>query len=128
MKRSQLSFYTAASLASIFTILLLSTEICSSDKPAAQAKAAKYEEPKVTPVNELLPAELIKGKYYTIAPNVPTDGFENRYFLTSPFGSFRAYGDGMLATRIDEINTIAEKRSRRVPSLATHLKRPRFHP
>jgi hypothetical protein len=107
MKNLKLWPYSGTTLVAIFTVFFLSAEIGAANKPPAKRKPAKYEEPTVMPVDELLPAEIIKGKYYTISPNVPTDGYENRYFLTSQFGSFRAYGDGMLATRIDEINAIA---------------------
>jgi hypothetical protein len=107
MKTRRSGVYSAAAVVAIFAVFSLSANIYAADKSAGQQKPAKYEEPVVMPADELLPAEIIKGKYYTISPHVPTDGFETRYFLTSPFGTFRAYGDGMLATRIDEINAIA---------------------
>jgi hypothetical protein len=65
----------------VFTVFHLSADRCAAEKSAGQQKPAKYEEPVVMPADELLPAEIIRGKYYTISPHVPTDGFENRYFL-----------------------------------------------
>ena len=67
------------------------------------------EEFQLSPVpkaSEIVPAALLKGPHYAVDEFVLTRGLENQYTLTSDYGPFAAYGDGMLRIRIQEIQAL----------------------
>lgn len=56
----------------------------------------------------LLPAEMLKGKHYSIADDVLVSGYMNYYTVNSDYGEFTAVGDRNLKILLHEIDAIAE--------------------
>ncbi|WP_424930931.1 hypothetical protein [Amaricoccus macauensis] len=74
--------------------------------PAAQA-ATDFETPPILDAEVLAGDIPLEGETYTIADQVPTDGFMATFSISSPYGAFTASGPGMLAVRLDEIRALA---------------------
>ena len=75
---------------------------------AAAVGAADYEAPRDRSGKQLLPASMLKGKFYRVRDVVPTDGYTNRWKVDSDFGPFEVDGDGALRKLINEIHAISE--------------------
>ena len=78
---------------------------------AAQTAATEeegFETPQVLKPEDFLPPELIKGKNYTVDPDVNTNGFENTYLIITNYGLFPGLGDDMVRIRIQEFAAIAQ--------------------
>jgi hypothetical protein len=67
-----------------------------------------YEGPTTFKASEVAPAALLEGKHHRVAPEVKADGYLLRFQLTSDFGPFEAAGQSMLATRVQEIEGLAQ--------------------
>ncbi len=67
-----------------------------------------YEGPTTFKASEAAPAMLLEGKHHRVAPEVKADGYLLRFQLTSDFGPFEAAGKSMLATRVQEIEGLAQ--------------------
>ncbi len=79
----------------------------SADEPLVLDEGG-FEIPPVLEAKDVLPPELLKGDHFQLDPYVRTDGFENRYTMTSGFGPFLAHGDDMLRIRLGEIRALAK--------------------
>jgi hypothetical protein len=77
---------------------------------AAAAQPVSFETPTPRPAAEILPAELLRGPRFTVAPMVQNLGYMNAYIVNSDFGVFSANGDAMLRRLIREIAAIAALR------------------
>lgn len=75
--------------------------------PEAYAKSIVYENPGILKAHDILPKELLEGKYHTVMEDVATYDLNNRFTILSEFGSFEAFSEGMLRIRIQEIQAIA---------------------
>lgn len=78
--------------------------------PAPFAAAADYETPPTLAAKDFLPAELLKGRHYSVAPKVENDGYMNRYTIQSDFGIFGVGSTAMARIRILEVGGIAQLR------------------
>ena len=79
----------------------------SADEPLVLDEGG-FEVPPVLEAKDFLAPELFKGDHFQVDPYVLTDGFENRYTITSDFGPFLAHGDDMLRVRLGEIRALAK--------------------
>jgi len=70
--------------------------------------AADFEPPPVLKASEVLPAAALKGEHHEVIEEVHNDGYMNRFRIASDFGRFEAYGEPMLAIRVQEIGALAE--------------------
>jgi len=77
---------------------------------AASAEPVSFETPTPRPAADVLPAELLRGPHFTVAPMVQNLGYMNAYTVNSDFGLFSANGDAMLRRLIREIAAIAALR------------------
>ena len=68
---------------------------------------AQFETPANRKASEILPAELLKGKYHTVRETVVSYGFMHQYVVDSEFEEFVVTGDGALRKLIKEIEAIA---------------------
>ena len=59
------------------------------------------------PVRDVLPAAMIQGEHYRLAPTVRTFNFLNDYVVASDYGPFEAESDAMLRRLIREIHAIS---------------------
>ena len=82
--------------------LLLIASVCGYSAPES------FENPPVLQANSVLPADMLKGANYTVDSKVENDGYTNIYTIDSTYGSFTAYGDSMLADRLQEIEAITQ--------------------
>src|SRR6266850_11382 len=80
---------------------------------AAAAPPVSFETPTPHPATDVLPAELLRGPHFTVAPMVQNLGYINAYIVNSDFGLFSANGDMMLRRLIREITAIAALREMR---------------
>ncbi len=69
-------------------------------------QSVEYETPGVLDAYEILPPDLLEGKYYWVERRVVSYGLNNRYTIYSHFGKFEANGEDMLRIRIQEIRVI----------------------
>jgi hypothetical protein len=76
----------------------------------AAAQSVPFETPTPRPATEVLPAELLRGPHFTVAPMVQNLGYMNAYTVNSDFGLFSANGDAMLRRLVREIAAIAALR------------------
>lgn len=72
------------------------------------AIAQDFEKPPVFNASQILPPDVLKGKFYQIEEKVQNDGYMNFYKIRSNFGEFEAEGNSMLRIRIQEIGALAE--------------------
>ena len=91
--------------------------------------ASGYELPPTLRASELLPPELLSGPHHRVREEVESDGFLHLYGIDSDFGSLDAAGDGLLRTRVREIEALAEldrmqKRDEFGKAMAAGLKSP----
>ena len=56
---------------------------------------------------EALPEGLLKSDHHRVIMPVAGDGFSNIYTVESDYGSFRCFGNGMLALRVAEIRAMS---------------------
>jgi len=75
--------------------------------PAAVAEP-EFEIAPVLKAAEILPPELLKGKYHRVAEDVRADGYLNYYVIDSDFGKFDAEGTPLLRMRVREIEALAD--------------------
>ena len=68
---------------------------------------AEYETPKQYSAHSLLKPTLQKGKHFTVAEEVTSDGLFYRYTVLSPFGTFTAGSTSALQQLAQELNVIA---------------------
>jgi len=92
-------------LSTLLVVLLLGAGTLSRGVAAGQEG---YETPPILQASELLPAEMLHGDNFEVAPDVTNDGFTNLYEVTSEYGDFTAYGDLELAKLIHQVGAIAE--------------------
>jgi hypothetical protein len=75
--------------------------------PAATlAEEAGYERFEPRPVGDILPADMIAGPHYRLAPTVRTFGYLNYFIMQSDYGTFDAASDAMLRRLIRENHAI----------------------
>jgi len=86
------------------TLLLIATSLTAATAVADTA----LEKPPTLSAAVLSPGTPLKGRYYQVDKQVPTDGFLAHYTIKSDFGTFAAIGPGRLDTVITEINAIAK--------------------
>lgn len=88
--------------------ILLSLGVSAALWPAAGlALEPGFEAPPVLQAQDVLGEEPLVSEFYTIAPEVPSDGFMAQYSISSEFGDFTASGPGMLEVRLTEIRALA---------------------
>ncbi len=73
--------------------------------PNGPAAAGDYEQPPTLKASDVLPPEARKGAHHEVHEEVVNDGFMNRYRIASDFGRFEAYGELVLAVRVQEIGS-----------------------
>ena len=56
---------------------------------------------------DFVPAAMMRGANWTVAPTAANDGLENTYVVTSRFGDFTARGTVQLGARITEVEALA---------------------
>jgi len=71
------------------------------------AEAAGFELPPVRDSRDLLPPDLLEGPHHAIEEAVYTDGTIHVFTITSDFGTFYARGDGMVRSRLREVQALA---------------------
>src|SRR5262245_48845412 len=74
---------------------------------AAAWAAEPFETFTPRPVRDVLPADMIQGEHYRLAPTVRTFTFLNDFIASSDYGVFEAQSDAMLRRLIREIHAIA---------------------
>ncbi|MET0556876.1 MAG: hypothetical protein ABW221_27800 [Vicinamibacteria bacterium] len=89
------------------TVALLLTVVAASPLSAQQPPAQPFETPPTIAASDLLLPEMLRGRRFTVAELVPTDGWTARFTLRSDFGPFEVAGTELLATRIAELEAIA---------------------
>src|SRR5258705_5041044 len=72
----------------------------------AGACADGYERFEPRPVGDVLPADMIEGPHYRLAPTVRTFGYLNYFVMLSDYGTFDAASDAMLRRLIRENHAI----------------------
>jgi hypothetical protein len=72
----------------------------------AGARAEGYERFEPRPVGDVLPADMIEGPHYRLAPTVRTFGYLNYFVMLSDYGTFDAASDAMLRRLIRENHAI----------------------
>jgi hypothetical protein len=75
---------------------------------AAPKKHREHEKPVNLSASQILPPEVVKGPYHTVADRVSSDGYFNNYKVISKFGTFDVEGRLLLDTRIGELSALAE--------------------
>ncbi len=88
--------------------LLLAAALAFAAIPDGTLAADDFEQPPVLEAGDLLAPEILKGAHYEIQTEVVNDGFMNRYRIASDYGRFDAYGELMLAVRVQEIGALGE--------------------
>jgi len=78
--------------------------------PAPAALSEGYETPPIMEAKDLLPSDLLKGRYHVVEPQVANDGYMNLYTIRSDFGTYEARSTAMARIRIREIGGIAQLR------------------
>lgn len=75
----------------------------------ADVTSSRYEVIARTRVDarDILPPDLLKSDHHTVLDEVVPYGFTNRFFVTSPFGQFDAFGEDMLRIRVQEVHALA---------------------
>ncbi len=68
---------------------------------------AAFEKPATHSAQSLLKPELLKGKHFSVADEVQSDGFFYRFSVSSPFGDFTAESMTELQRLVNEIEAIA---------------------
>ncbi|MBM9515177.1 hypothetical protein [Desulfogranum marinum] len=68
---------------------------------------AQYETPQKYSVQSLLKPEVRKGKHFTVAEEVTSDGFFYHYTVLSPYGTFTPSSTSALYQLTQELNVIA---------------------
>ena len=67
------------------------------------ATAQDFEAPPVFEASDWVPADLMSGPGFEVAPQAPNDGWLNRYTITTPDGSLEVDGTEMLELRAHEM-------------------------
>ena len=75
---------------------------------AASVTAAEYETVRDRSAKSILQASSLRGPNYRINDVVPTDGYTDRWSVSSDFGTFDVSGDAALRKLLVEIPAIAE--------------------
>lgn len=73
---------------------------------ASVASPDSFEIPPVFHASEVLPKELIQGPNFQVQDTVYNDGIQNRYELTTSFGTLTVEGTDLLKVRIQEIQAL----------------------
>ena len=73
--------------------------------PAA-VKGSATKDVSVLPPKEALPEGLLKSAHHRVVMPAAGDGYANIYTVESDYGSFRCFGNGMLAQRVAEIRAM----------------------
>ena len=92
----------------VIPFALLITVVYLLTIPVAIADNRAYENAEDLSAVDILPADILKGKYYTLDDRVRNDGYLNYYTIKSDYGAFEADSTAMLKIRIREINALAE--------------------
>ncbi len=71
------------------------------------SQSIEYEIPGILNAHDILPPELLEGKYHKVLEEVATYDLTNRFTILSTFGPFEVFGEDMLRIRIQEIQAIA---------------------
>jgi hypothetical protein len=74
---------------------------------AALAQGGNFETFEPRPTQDVVPAGLIAGPHYRLAPTVQTVGYLNNFIVSSDYGTFAAPSDTMLRRLVREIHAIA---------------------
>ncbi len=82
--------------------------IPASALAASFVVAAAYDAPRTFKAAELLPPAQLKGPHHAVSPAVSTDGYFHEFGLTTDWGPLQAEGRSMLATRLSEVDALAE--------------------
>ncbi len=94
LKHSKLGFSILGfSILALFVILNTSS---AADLPAS-------EKAPLLKAGEVVPAQLLSGKNYTIAPEVSMEGYLGNFTLNTEFGPLKVRGTELLQIRISEI-------------------------
>jgi hypothetical protein len=59
------------------------------------------------PTRAVVPADLIEGPHFCLAPTVQTFGYLNNFIMSSDYGTFNVQSDAMLRRLVREIHAIA---------------------
>lgn len=71
-----------------------------------------YETPPVQQATTVLPGAIREGPHHRVNDAVHTDGFMRVYEISTPDGTYTAYGDDGVRVRVAEIEALAELRER----------------
>jgi hypothetical protein len=74
----------------------------------ALAAGAEFEPPPNFQASKLLAPKLLKGPHHTIADKVTAEGFYQEFHIVSTFGELDAEGRTVLATRLKEVDALAQ--------------------
>jgi len=74
---------------------------------AVPAQEGNFEKFEPRPTREVVPADLMEGPHYKLAPTVQTFGYLNNFVVSSDYGAFDAPSDTMLRRLVREIQAIA---------------------
>jgi hypothetical protein len=86
-------------------LVILAVLVASS---SGSAEDLLYEDPPILEASSILSPEIVRGEYHRVVEAVASDGYLNSFTILSDFGTFEAYGELMLAIRIQEIEALAE--------------------
>lgn len=86
-------------------LFLMGGVLLAAGKPAMAEKG--FESPPAFQASKILPADILSGPNHRVDERVVSDGFMNRYTITSQFGMFTANSDTELWIRVAETDAIA---------------------
>lgn len=86
-------------------LFLMGGVLLAAGNPAMAKKG--FESPPAFQASKILPADILSGPNHRVDERVVSDGFMNRYTITSQFGMFTANSDTELWIRVAETDAIA---------------------
>lgn len=89
-------------------ILFVSAVLLLTSADAGWTQQNGYESPPTFKASDLLPPKLLRGDLHQVLETVENDGFENRYTITSEFGTFTAHRTDFVAERVQEVYALKE--------------------
>jgi hypothetical protein len=81
-------------------------EAVASPEVSAPAEPPAFETPPALEASEILPAELLKGPDFSVAPKVHNDGFMNRFMLRTTWGNLQVVSTPLLRKRVHETRAL----------------------
>lgn len=88
-------------------VFIVAAGLCQAQELPSHSQL-NYEVAQDLSAADLLPAELLRGKYHVVDDRVRNDGYLNYYTIQSDFGEFEAVSTASLRLRIREIEALGE--------------------